>query len=195
MRVLSCFSSRELTSYSSMETPAQRYEGKSSRDAIEEPQDVSLTDRSGDCEPEDFLDHLDRLCGGARRQGNTERCIPDPQNSEDWAGDPSRYCERLRISSRLLSNWAAAFIIPRDNRRLDDLKKDACRTFQRLPGAAQLRRHGALPVPGRIWSRCLKTGGTAKICRRSNLKRINSVGVIEIYPQSIPMGRSYKERQ
>jgi hypothetical protein len=47
--------------------------------------------------------------------------------------------------------------------------------FKGFPaGAAE--EDGALAVPGKVMSRCLKTGGTAKICRRSNLKRIISRG-------------------
>jgi tRNA-dihydrouridine synthase B len=136
-------------------TPAQRYEGKSSRDAIEEAarRFPGLIGGSGDCcEPEDFLDHLDRGCAAVLAgRGILKDVFLIPKTLKALGGEiPSRYCEPSPDfqSELLLELGRSIYNTEGQSQALMISRRMLAALFKGFPGAAQLRRHGAL---ARTW--------------------------------------------
>ncbi len=136
-------------------TPAQRYEGKSSRDAIEEAARLfpGMIGGSGDCyEPEDFLEHLNRGCAAVLAgRGILRDVFMIPKTLRVLGGEiPPQYCEpSLDFQSELLLELGRSiYNTEGQTQALMISRRMLAALFKGFSGAAQLRRHGAL---ARTW--------------------------------------------
>ena len=136
-------------------TPAQRYEGKSSRDAIEEAARLfpGMIGGSGDCyEPEDFLDHLNRGCAAVLAgRGILRDVFMIPKTLRVLGGEiPPQYCEpSLDFQSELLLELGRSiYNTEGQTQALMISRRMLSALFKGFSGAAQLRRRGAL---ARTW--------------------------------------------
>lgn len=136
-------------------TPAQRYEGRASRDAVQEVSErfPGMIGGSGDCyEPEDFIDYINRGCAavlagrGIMRDAfiipKTLKALGADINEEFIEPGVNLQSELLLELGRSIYNTegqSLALMIAR--RMLGAL-------FKGFPGAVQLRRRGAL---ARTW--------------------------------------------
>ena len=136
-------------------TPAQRYEGKASRDDVEEAARCfpGMIGGSGDCyEPGDFLDYLNRGCAavlagrGILRDvfiiPKTLRVLGGEVPLQYWDPSPDFQSELLLELGRSIYNTEGQSHALMISRRM------LAALFKGFSGAVQLRRHGAL---ARTW--------------------------------------------
>jgi len=136
-------------------TPAQRYEGKASREAVENVTRhfPGMIGGSGDCyEPEDLLDYLRRGCAAVLAgRGILKDVFIIPKTLRALGADvPEKYCDPapdfqsellLELGRSIYNTEGQSLAMMISRRMLSAL-------FKGFSGAAQLRRRGAL---ARTW--------------------------------------------
>lgn len=137
-------------------TPAQRYEGKSSRDAVEEAarRFPGMVGGSGDCyEPEDFMDYIGRGCAAVLAgRGILRDVFMIPKTLKMLGAEvPEHYCDpSLDFQSELLLELGRSiYNTEGQSQALMISRRMLAALFKGSPGSAQLRRHGAL---ARTWT-------------------------------------------
>ncbi|NLD05841.1 MAG: tRNA-dihydrouridine synthase [Synergistaceae bacterium] len=132
-------------------TPAQRYEGKASREAVEEVARhfPGMIGGSGDCyEPEDFLDYLRRGCAAVLAgRGILKDVFIIPKTLRELGADvPEKYWDpSLNFQSELLLELGRSiYNTEGQSLALMISRRMLAALFKGFSGAAQLRRRGAI---------------------------------------------------
>ncbi|MDD4159822.1 MAG: tRNA-dihydrouridine synthase, partial [Synergistaceae bacterium] len=136
-------------------TPAQRYEGRASREAVEDAASrfPGMIGGSGDCyEPEDLLDYLKRGCAAVLAgRGTLKDVFIIPRTLRELGADvPEKYCDpSLDFQSELLLELGRSiYNTEGQSLALMISRRMLAALFKGFSGAAQLRRRGAL---ARTW--------------------------------------------
>ena len=165
-------------------TPAQRYEGRASRDAVEAiaSRFPGMIGGSGDCyEPYDFADYIGRGCSAVLAgRGILRDVFIIPKTLKAMGGDiPDMFTEPdSELQSRLLRELGRNICKAEcESLALMIARRMLAALFKGFPGAAQLRRRGAM---ARTWQEMEEL--------LINWKDVPSMPELELTKENFPRG-------